>query len=239
MLKPVSIKLPTVPRHSLEGVMAAGALHEIFPASAPDAAGAACFALGALKPQKLLWIRQDLARVEMGEIYPPGLFSLGFKPSSITLVPLRDTQSLLQAGLEAARCKGLSAAIIELWGQNKSYTLTASRKLMLAAKDSGTTLCIINHAAQPMPTAAETRWQVKRLVSRVWEANAPGYPAFEVTLLRNRATASAGQVWSVEWDYEHQCFKDKSAFGLNFKQTLFKPVVSLPGFRKIPLHKAA
>ena len=254
MLKPVPAKIVTAPFrdgacHGLEGMMTAGALHEIFSASPSDAAAAACFALGALKPQKLLWIRQELTRVEAGEIYPPGLLALGFKPDCITLVPLRDAQSLLQAGLEAARCTGLDAAIIELWGQAKPYTLTASRKLMLAAKASGTKLCIINHAAMPSPSAAETRWQVRRLASTPWKAGAPGFPAFEVTLLRQRSNASGflphwGQVWSVEWDYEQQRFKDRTqtiitARPSTYEPPLFKLVVSLPAFRKVPLHKAA
>lgn len=236
--RPLLVEPSTPKPVGFEGLLTRGALHEVFSATPADALAATCFALASLKPQRLLWARQDMAQVELGAPYGPGLSALGFDPSAITLVHLRDAQSVLQAGLEAARTKGLSSAIIELWGAVRPYDLTASRKLVLAAKASGVTLCVLNHAAQPAPSAAETRWQVKRLPSRRLPANAPGQTAFNLYLLRHRNGGAAGQQWSVEWNHERFCFEERKGF--SFAPTaLFKPVVSIPPVRKLRLYKFA
>lgn len=223
----------------LDGFVAHGALHEVFAARPADAAAATCFALGLLKPRRLFWLRQELVQVESGALYAPGLATLGLDPAQVVIVTLRDALSVLQAGLEVARTRGLPAGIIELWGAAKPYTLTASRKLVLAAKASGITLCMINHAVEPAPSAAETRWQVKRLPSQNLAGQAPGIPALEATLLRHRSNARAGQVWSVEWNNEKRCFETRGQASFASTPPLPEPVVSLPAIRKTPLHKAA
>lgn len=223
----------------IQSLVGRAALHEIFAARPADATAASCFALGLIKPGRLLWVRQEMAQVEAGALYPPGLATVGLDPAQVVLLTLRDAQSVLQAGLEAARSKGLSAAIMELWGPARAYTLTASRKLVLAAKASGLTLYLIQHAAEGLPSAAETRWQVRRLPSHILTGHAPGAPAFEVRLLRQRSGARSGQVWSVEWNHERRCFENWRAPAPISAPPLFKPVVLRPVFRKIPLRKAA
>jgi protein ImuA len=206
-------------------LMTAGALHEVFSAAPSDAVTAGVFALGVLKPKKLFWARQHLIRIEAGEIYPPGLLSLGFDPSTVTLVRLKDAPSVLQAGLEAARCRDIHATILELWGEASAYTLTASRKLTLACKASGSTLVLIRHAAQEIASSAESRWRVKRLASVPLPANAPGNPACEVTLLRHRKSVLR-QSWCVEWNNEQGCFEDRRE-----SAALSQPVVPVPALR--------
>jgi protein ImuA len=227
------------PINEFDSLVARGALHEVFSARPADAAVTACFTLGLVKPGRLIWLRHELAQMENGALYAPGLASLGHDPSQVIFLVLRDAQSILQAGLEAVRTNGLSAVVIELWGMIKVYDLTASRKLALAAKKSGIKLFVITHAAEPLPSAAETRWQVKRLSSRVLEGHAPGLPALEATLLRHRAGAHTGQAWSVEWNNEKRRFEPWRKAGPANAAPLLKPMVSLPQFRKIPFHKAA
>jgi protein ImuA len=162
--------------------------------------------------------------METGEIYPSGLASLGFDPMAVTLVRLKDVRSVLQAGLEAARCRDIENVILESWGQAPSYDLTASRKLTLACKSSGTTVVLIRHGAAVLPSSAESRWQVKRLASTPWLANAPGAPALEVTLLRHRKSV-VRQSWCVEWKNETCSFEERS------ETPLSQPVVSRPALR--------
>jgi protein ImuA len=146
-------------------------------------------------------VRHDLLQTETGSLYPPGLADLGLAPSQLTLVRAPTVQGALQAGLEAARCSSLAALIVEFWGESRSYDLTASRRLSLAAKDSRLRLFLVRHAARVMASAAETRLSVKGLASQALADNAPGAAAFEITLLRQRAGGS-GQIWQVEWNSE-------------------------------------
>jgi protein ImuA len=221
---------------AFEALAAKAGLHEVFSASPADAAAATCLALGLFRPKRLLWARQELAQVEGGWLYPPGLAALGFDPGLITFMPLRDAAAVLQAGLETARSDGLSLVIMELWGPAKIYDLTASRKLALAARTSGVKLCLLRHAAEPVPSAAETRWQVKRLPSRLLAGRAPGPAGLEATLLRHRGSATPGQTWFVEWNHEQRCLAERKPFPLD-AAPLFKPLAAVSGFRKLRLYK--
>ena len=64
--------------------------------------------------------------------------------------------------------------------------LTASRRLALAAEQSGVTLLMLRLEAEPVPSAADTRWAVSAAPSQALEANAPGPPQLEIELLRRR-----------------------------------------------------
>src|SRR3546814_11674827 len=77
--------------------------------------------------------------------------------------------------------------------------LTASRRLALAAEKSGTTLLLLRTGADPVPSAAQTRWSVASAPSRAFAANAPGTPTFDITLLRQRSGPS-GTSWRLEWN---------------------------------------
>src|SRR3546814_8574977 len=61
--------------------------------------------------------------------------------------------------------------------------------------------------AAPTPSAAHTRWQVAAAPSQPLEANAPGIPALDLTLLRQRGGAG-GQHWCVEWDRDARGFAE-------------------------------
>jgi protein ImuA len=206
----------SLPDHALAFAAAtAPGLHEIYAVASADGAAATGFALGLVRlrlgrcEQPLIWVRQDMLQAEGGHIYPPGLQGFGIAPWLVTCVRARDGLGVLQAGLEASRCAGLAAVLADLWGVVKTYDLTASRRLTLAAKASGTPLFLLRHVAETMPSAADTRWQVRSHRSRKRAANAPGPPAFEVRLLRQRGGRD-GQVWCVEWNNERALFEDVS-----------------------------
>jgi protein ImuA len=114
--------------------------------------------------------------------------------------------------------------LIEPWGAAGPNSLTISRRLMLAADLSGVTAVMLRVAAQPAASAAETRWQVAAAPSRLLEAEAPGLPAFDVTLLRRRGGA-AGQSWIVEWNRDRLVFSPRGERGA---APLSRPVVSVP-----------
>src|SRR3546814_18103705 len=56
---------------------------------------------------------------------------------------------------------------------------------------------------------AHTRWAVRSAPSLPLEANAPGHPAMELELLRQRGRPADG-VWHVEWDREQTIFRDRN-----------------------------
>ena len=195
----------------LKGGLSRGALHEVFEAETADAPSAAGFAIAlalrAAGKRPILWVRQDFAGVEAGELYAPGLVELGFSPERLILVRARDGPGVLRAGEEAARCPPLGAVLIQPWGNPKALDLAATRRLALAAARSNLPLFMVRAGATPEPSAATTRWRVRSVLSAELEANAPGHPAFAISLLRLRGGAS-GQTWIVEWDRDQRAFKD-------------------------------
>jgi protein ImuA len=198
----------------LGGGLARGRLHEVFAPDAGDAASAAGFAaMLALRLQEgrpdapLLWLRGGNAARQGGGLYAPGLAELGADPARLLLAEAPDPLALLRCANDAARCAGLAGVVIESWGRMPAFDLTASRRLALAARDSGVTLLMLRLGAEPMPSAAETRWGIAAAPSQALEANAPGVPAFEIELLRWRS-GPAGLRRCVEWNRDARLFRE-------------------------------
>ena len=97
-----------------------------------------------------------------------------------------DAKALLEGAADAARCPGLGALIVECWGKCPALDLTASRRLALAAEQSGVTLLLLRLEAEPVPSAADTRWAV----SAAPEPGAGGQCAGAADV-RNRIAAPA------------------------------------------------
>ncbi len=188
----------------LGGGLPRAALHEVFAAQAPDGAAAAGFVLGlllrAVPPgQPSVWVRQSYGVGELGAAYPPGLMEMGVDPADLVMVRLRRPVAVLRAAAEALRCGALGMVVLEIWGTPRVLDLTATRRLGLAAGRSGVPACLLRIGAEPAASAALTRWSVRAAASMPLAADAPGHPAFDVSLLRHRA-GIAGRTWRVEWN---------------------------------------
>lgn len=198
-----------------EGLVRAN-VHETFHARTNDITSAFGFtlalALRAAESKFILISGQDFIVAEAGGINSAGMSEIGLDPSRIIFVRARDTEGVLRAGEEAARCAALGAVVIAPWGESKIMNFTASRRLVLAAAKSNVPIFLLRAAAKPSQSAAATRWSVRSAPSRPLEANAPGFPAFDVTLLRHRG-GMAGQSWRVEWDRDQRCFRDQKHAG--------------------------
>jgi protein ImuA len=138
-----------------------------------------------------------------------------------------DEASLLRAAADAARCHGLGTLLIESWGRAPGIDLTATRRLMLAAEASGVTILSLRIGAEPVPSAAASRWRVAACSSRPLEADAPGKPAFDIELLRRRG-GQAGLRWRVEWDRDAHIF-DQTAFETAIIEDSGGDPAALPG----------
>ncbi|MEM8876641.1 MAG: hypothetical protein AAGD23_02095 [Pseudomonadota bacterium] len=197
---------------ALKGGLLPGALHEAWTASTVEMpalsgfGGAIAQLLHTRLKQPIIWVRQSKAETEAGLLYAPGLISFGLDPDQLITVRTKTFAELLAAGLEAARCNAVAAAVIEAWDNQGTLDLTAARRLSLAVEKSGATAIILRVCPTPPPSSAITRWHIASAPSQSLAANAPGYPAFDITLQRNR-NGHAGQCWRVEWNHDDKCLQ--------------------------------
>lgn len=197
----------------LGGGLALGAIHEIFAASPSDGPAATGFALAlamrATPAANTVWVRQRMVDIEFGRPHGPGLASLGLDPGRLVLVRADDAAAAIRAAQDAARAGVPGTVVAEIWGEPKILDLTASRRLSLTSGAAGVTVLMVRIGAEPAPSAAASRWEVRAAPSRPLEAGAPGHAAFSITLLRHRAGLSPRQ-WLVEWDRDQRRFRDGS-----------------------------
>jgi protein ImuA len=235
----VSFGLPALDE-ALHGGLARAALHEFHAVEAADSAAAGGMVLAlarrAAESRPIVLVRQDFLDLETGALHPAGLPELGLDPSRLVVVRVRDVAGLLQAGVEAARCPALGAVLIEFWGDHRAFDLTTSRRLALAAQESGLPIFMIRVAAPATPSAATTRWQIRPGLSRALEARAPGPPCFRLRLLKHRQGIDLSE-WCVEWNRDRAIFEPRQAgLAVHDRQqtggaTLSRPVPALPADR--------
>jgi protein ImuA len=205
---------------ALGGGLMRARVHEVFAAEADDAGCATGFVAGlALRlgigpGGSLVWLREAQAEKQGGRLHAPGLVEIGLDPGRVIIGVMPDPLCVLRAAADVVRCPEVGVAVVELWRSPRLLDLTASRRLALAAETSGVTVIALRIAAAPAPSAAQTRWQVAAAPSLAMDANAPGYPAWEIDLLRQRGRPSGGH-WRVEWNREQACFADASIAGAN------------------------
>ena len=184
-------------------------LHDIHAQSPADAVVANAFALGlasrASRDRPLVWIFHALAGQETGGLHGPGLHEWGLQPETVLIVRVRDATALLAAGEEALKSGAVGAVLMSGWGEARAMTLTASRRLALAARAGNSTAFLARAAATASSSAAETRWSVRAALSTGLEAGAPGRPAFVAALDRSRHGAQPAE-WTLEWDREARAF---------------------------------
>jgi len=177
------------------------ALHEVAGAGPEEEDGAVAAAflagiLARLRPgQPVLWCLTE------GDLYGPGLATLGLDPARLILAQARHPREVLWTMEEGLRSLGLAAVV----GEVEALSLPASRRLLLAAEASGVTGFALRRwrdgeraAVQRLaPNAAQTRWRVKALPGDV-AAGEPGIgrARWQVELWRCRGGVPAS--WIME-----------------------------------------
>ncbi len=197
---------------ALGGGLMLGALHEVF-AESHHSASATGFVAGLAQrltqTKFLLWVRQDFSARENGELSMPGFAELGLDPRRIVVVRAANAESALRVAADGLACNALGGVITEIWGETRAFDLVASRKLTLAAQQSGVTALMLRLAAIPAMSTAETRWIVRAAHSPP-EMEAWGAPVLETTLARNRH-GPTGQ-WIMEWNCDECRFQEPQAY---------------------------
>jgi protein ImuA len=191
---------------ALHGGVLKGALHEVY-AAAGHEASATGFAVGlaarVAKSKPILWIRQDFAGIEFGEIAATGLIELGIDPSKFLVLRVAHAEDALRAASDALTCAALGAVMIEVVGEHKVLDLKASRRLTLGAAETNVTALMLRFNAVPDASNAETRWQIRAARSNEDDENW-GMPRFDAELLRNRHGRTGH--WVMEWNCDEAIF---------------------------------
>lgn len=199
--------LPPLP-FGLRGIDAAlpggglplGALHEVAGSGADvqHGAAAALFAAGILARTSgpVLWV------LERRDLFAPGLAGAGLHPDRVVYAQAgrRDALLVMEEGL---RHRGLAGVAAEISGR---ITLSASRRLQLAAEASGVTAMLLRRPGRGASdlagaVAAVTRWRIGALPSAPPIPDAPDVPGlgrvrWRLDLLRCRGGRTGS--WIVE-----------------------------------------
>lgn len=197
---------------ALGGGFTRGRVHEFYAGETDDASAAVGFAVAvavgmAGEDGELLVLRSRRAVNGAGVLQGAGWTDLGGAPDRVLFGVVAEDVALLRAAVDAMRSRALAAVIVETWGALAALDLTAHRRLALAAEKSGVPLLFVRVDAAPVPSAAQTRWQVAAAPSLALPGNAPGQPVFAISLLRQRGRPS-GLAWTLEWDRDQRIFRE-------------------------------
>jgi protein ImuA len=191
---------------ALGGGLPACALHEVAAWRESELAAASGFACavaahrGQAKP--VLWAAENLASLENGYPYGPGLDEMGLSPERLVLVTAQRARDVLWVMEEALRCSGIGAVIGEIRSE-KALDDVAGRRLALACEEKGGLALLLRAAPDDRPFPAATRWIVE--AARSGEVRfGVGPPALHIRLIRNR-NGRVGD-WRVEWHRVEQRF---------------------------------
>lgn len=174
------------------GGLALGALHEVA-GGGDDAVGgaaAALFAAGivARLPGPVLWC------ITRPDLFAPALNHAGLGPDRVIYVEAGDEKALMACFEEGLRHGGLAGVVCE----TSRLTMTASRRLQLAAEASGVIGLAVRRwrwAAEAadfgQPTAAATRWRVSAEPSAPLPVPGIGRARWRIELMRCRGADAA------------------------------------------------
>lgn len=198
-------------------------LHEIKPATPVQGATALLFALRLLTCARQADGPEDRRPIvlcapmrlwqEFGRPYAPGLAALGLDPDRIVLVAPTRVHDVLWA-LEEVLRSGVAAALVGMCDQ---VDLTQSRRLWLAAEETGSGAVLLTGAQTEGAGAALTRWRVAAADSAPHPLleTCPGTPRIAVRLERARfaAVSPVEATHVLEWCHDTLAFRLAAALG--------------------------
>ncbi|MCY0093307.1 ImuA family protein [Hoeflea ulvae] len=203
----------------LDGGLACGGLHEVRVGLARDIAAGSGFALGLAARaihagregagrgrQGIVWVTDPATRVDGGGLFPAGLAQYGLDPSRVTCVEPGDLQGAMWAADEAAGCAGLAALVFQIKGNPARFDITATRRLMLRARQSGVLALVLRQSGEEEASAAVTRWCVNTEMSGADETFERGVGAMRLSLTLERNRAGRTGQWLLAWNPKARSF---------------------------------
>jgi protein ImuA len=176
-----------------QGGLATGALHEI--AGGLHGAEAVLFVAGVLARLEgpVLWC------LRARDLFAPALAGAGLHPDRVIYAAGGDEKTVLLCLEEGLRHRGLAGVV----GEVARLSMTASRRLQLAAEASGTIAFLIRRwrtleeaGEFGQPTAAVTRWRIAAAPSSPLPVPGIGRARWRLELVRVRG--GEGAAWEVE-----------------------------------------
>ncbi|WP_010339398.1 ImuA family protein [Sphingobium yanoikuyae] len=182
-----------IDRHLPNGGILTGSLHEIAGSiELADDAAATVFLAGILARCKgtVFWC------LHWHDLFAPALHLAGLHPDRVVFVEAGGDTNVLIAMEECLRHAGLGGVVGEL----RKMSLTASRRLQLAAEQSGVPAFVFRRNQSPEVqadgTAAMTRWRVRAVPSEKLGIPSLGRPRWDLSL--ERARGGEPKHWIVE-----------------------------------------
>lgn len=193
---------------ALGGGIARAALHEAAGADG-NTGGLIGFALGlaaraSLGGAPVLWVQHGLAALEAGGLYGPGLAAFGLPMERLLVLRAKRRIDALWAMEEGLKSPALSVLVGE-FADGRGIDLTVTRRLALAARESGGLGLLLLHRASDEASAAQTRWTVTSAPSVPRDTfGGIGRTAIALHLTRNRH-GPIGR-WILLWDAHARAF---------------------------------
>ena len=192
------------PLASFAGPQASGALQEASAVRPLDAAATA-FVAGLVARSKgpVLWVQDRASRRSGGRLHEPGLRRAFRIEAPILHVRANHPRDALRAMEEGASCAALGAVVGEVDGASPALDLTATKRLVLRARESGVAVWLIRGGAEAGLSAARTRWRLAAEPSEAHphDPDAPGAAVWTAELFR--AAGRAPGVWSLVHEPGH------------------------------------
>lgn len=180
----------------LGGGLSIAALHEVAGtnSSLNDDAAATLFAAGiaARLSGNVLWV------IQRRDLFAPALAQAGLPPDRLLYAECKNDDEALAVIEEGLRHGSLGGVV----GEVGRITMTAVRRLQLAAETGGTTGLLLRRwrksGADPLvsPSAAVTRWRVGCVSPQELPVSGIGRPRWSVELVRQRGGGPAA--WILE-----------------------------------------
>ncbi|MCP4315001.1 MAG: hypothetical protein GY789_02925 [Hyphomicrobiales bacterium] len=182
------------------------ALHEVRCSLTRDIGAATGFLAGLMAGRmkhlqgRIVWICDPACRLDGGQLFPAGLSMFGLDPARLLVVRPADLKTALWASDEAAKCGDLAGVVFQIKGNQPSFDMTATRRLMLKAQHNGLFVCILRQGGDEEANAAATRWHVRTQPSAADPhlEKGIGLLRLELTLERNR-NGHTGH-WTIAWN---------------------------------------
>jgi protein ImuA len=206
---PWQFGVAAVDAHLPEQGLARHGLHDLAPVRYGDTPATLGFALSLAirrfavdrRKRPILWCRSAIECREHGKLYGHGAEHLGLARENLLVLVLKKQISLFWTMEEALKSGCFSSVMSDAASQHTDLTIT--RRLSLSATEGRSAGLLVFNRNHESATASTSRWQVATSPSPppALEPQAPGHPAWAVTLSRIRGGRPGH--WTLLWHPQH------------------------------------